>query len=377
MNNNDYEENQVKILFVGYAGVHSKKWVDILCRRGHEVVFVFPKARDSDKIDIHKKAKVIEMPFNGKKGYFLNAVFLHKIAIKYKPNVVNVHNASGTGILMRLARLENVLLSVWGSDVYIVPYTNRVCMNIIKKNLLYANAIASTSYCMKEKVKELIGDSRDIIVTPFGIDTNKFDPDKFARHDKDLIVIGNIKSLERKYGIDDLIVGIYELQKMLMNVNKELFTKIHCDIYGDGSQKKELQLLINKLNLQNTVKLKGYIDNSLVPKVLSEMDIFCVTSISESFGVAAVEAQSMEVPVVATDADGFKEVVDDGVTGIIVKKKNPKSIAEGLMKLVLDKNLRQRMGKNGRKRVREKFDIEVNVLQMENAYKRAMQNERL
>ena len=164
---------------------------------------------------------------------------------------------------------------------------------------------------------------------------------------------------------------------MLMNVNKELFTKIHCDIYGDGSQKKELQLLINKLNLQNTVKLKGYIDNSLVPKVLSEMDIFCVTSISESFGVAAVEAQSMEVPVVATDADGFKEVVDDGVTGIIVKKKNPKSIAEGLMKLVLDKYLRQRMGKNGRKRIREKFDIEVNVLQMENAYKRAMQNERL
>lgn len=123
----------MKILFVGYAEVHSKKWVDVLCRRGHEVIFVIPKSKSSDKNGINNKAKVIEMPFRGKEGYFLNAPFLHKIAKKCEPDVVNAHNASGTGILIRLAKLNRVLLSVWGRDVYDIPYINKICMYIIKK----------------------------------------------------------------------------------------------------------------------------------------------------------------------------------------------------------------------------------------------------
>lgn len=366
----------MRVLFVGYTEVHSKKWVNILCKRGHEVVFVIPRSPDESKQDIDSKAKLIELPFSGKVGYYLNAPFLKKIEKKYHPNVANVHNASGTGTLARLAGLNNVMLSVWGRDVYDFPYKNRLCMNIIKKNLLHAKGIGSTSYCMAEKVYKLIGHVRPVTITPFGIDTNKFNPNRFLRKEEDTIIIGNVKTLEPKYGIEDLIKAINILKKELLEDRQYsyLASKLRCQIYGSGKQKKEFQDLISKLQLDSVVYLMGQISNTKVPEAMSKMDIFCATSIldSESFGVAAVEAQAMELPVVVTDVEGFREVVEDGVTGIVVKRKEPQIIAAGLKRLVIDKELRKNMGKNGRKRVLEKYDIEYNVLQMEEAYKKVL-----
>lgn len=369
----------MRILFVGYTEVHSKKWVNILCKRGHEVIFVVPRSSDESKQEIDSRAKLIELPFSGKIGYYLNAPFLKRIERKYHPDVSNVHNASGTGTLARFARLDNVMLSVWGHDVYGFPYKNKLCMNIIRKNLLHAKAIGSTSYCMAEKVYKLIGHKRPVTVTPFGIDTNKFNPERFKRKQDDTIVIGNVKSLSPKYGIEDLIKAIDILKKDLQRDKQysDLAPKLRCKIYGSGVQEKELRELIRKLQLDSVVFLMGEVSNTLVPEAMSKMDIFCAASIldSESFGVAAVEAQAMELPVVVSDVEGFCEVVEDGVTGIIVKRKNIQEIAAGLKRLVTDKELCYRMGKNGRKRVLEKYDIEYNVIQMEEAYKKAVNME--
>ncbi|NMR96591.1 glycosyltransferase family 4 protein, partial [Vibrio parahaemolyticus] len=156
---------------------------------------------------------------------------------------------------------------------------------------------------------------------------------------------GIIKTLSPKYGIDDFIKAISILREKLINEGKpEVALKIQGKIYGDGEQKLELEQMISKLELDNIVSLEGKIPYNQVPSVLNEFDIFCATSISESFGVAVVEAMATELPVVATDALGFKEVVDDGITGLIARRKSPQEIACALKKLILDKSLRESMG---------------------------------
>ncbi len=366
----------MKILFLANAAsIHTVRWVNALADRKHEVHLVYnfdDEPREniiSDKVFLHR------LKYAGTKGYFFNVLELKKTFRSIKPDVVNVHYASGYGTLARLAKLKPLVLSVWGSDVYDFPYQSRLKRCLIVRNLLYAEQIASTSYSMAEQVKCLIKtDKHKISVTPFGVDINIFSPDNEVKNNK-TICIGNIKTLEPKYGIDDLIKSIRILIDNLINKGfKNIAEKIKINIYGDGEQKEELINLINRLGLQNIIYLKGRIPNNEVPKALEEMDIFCVTSVRESFGVAVVEAMSMELPVVATDVSGFREVVEHNVTGIIVKRKNPVAIATALEKLILNEELRIKMGKNGRKRVEELYDWDKNVDSMLEVYEACLNN---
>ncbi len=362
----------MKILFLSYAESHSIKWVNALCDRGHQVYFVIQKNVVNKKADVNKKIKIFELPFEGKKGYILNSYALKKLVKKIDPDVVNVHYASGYGTMARLAGIKKELLSVWGSDVYDFPYKNRFCMYIIKKNLLHAKQIASTSNCMASQVKKIIYDKKKITVTPFGIDIEKFSPERFKEKSDATIVIGNIKVISPKYGIDDLIKAFELLRKDLLSTegNKYIAQKIRCVIYGPGEQRDELIKMVKDKGLEEYIKFPGEIEANEVPEKLSGIDIFCATSVldSESFGVSVVEAEAMEIPVVVTDVDGFREVVEDGITGIIVKRRNINEIYMALKKLVLDEELRHKMGKNGRKRVIEKYNFEDNVTIMEKIY---------
>ena len=98
------------------------------------------------------------------------------------------------------------------------------------------------------------------------------------------------------------------------------------------------------------------------------MDIFVNCSITESFGVALLEAMACEVPVVATDAEGYKEVVNHGVTGIILKDREPKTMAYEIIKLLKDSKTAKEYGINGRRRVVAMYNWEKDVSIMEKLY---------
>lgn len=89
---------------------------------------------------------------------------------------------------------------------------------------------------------------------------------------------------------------------------------------------------------------------------------------SESFGVAAVEAMACGIPVIASDADGFKEVIEDGITGILVPKGDIDAIAESMYKLMHNDKLRKQMGQAGVQHVKKLYDWDNNVNNMEEIY---------
>lgn len=364
----------MRILFLSNgASTHTVKWVNSLSERGHEVHLVFkqddaPKPNTiNDKVILHSLKK------SGTKAYFLAAYELKKLFKMIKPDIVNTHYASGYGTLARLSKIKPLVLSVWGSDVYDFPYQSKIKYKLVKKNLLYADQIASTSNCMAEQVLKLLDNyEKEIAITPFGVDIDEFKPKGSSEIGKQ-IIIGNIKTLEDKYGIDDLINAINLLRIKLLDKDlNDIWDKILVYIYGDGSKKEELENLIYELNLTGKVHLLGKIPHSEVPIALEKFDIFCATSKldSESFGVAVVEAMAKALPVVVTDVDGFKEVVVDGYNGIIVKKQNIEEIANALEKLVLDEELRRKLGENGRKRVIKHYNWQENVNTMENIYEK-------
>lgn len=359
----------MKIIFLGEAGsIHTIRWVNSLSEKGIEVILVSLKGNFDNVEKISKKVKVIYLPFGTKLGYYLNVFALKKIISKEKPDLINAHYASGYGTLGRLSGFNKKLLNVWGSDVYDFPNESKLKKRIIEKNLKNYTAIASTSYCMAEETKKYLENkSKEIFITPFGVDTEKFKNLNIEKKENE-ITIGIVKTLTEKYGIEYLIKAIKELENIL---DIENYKKIRLLIYGKGELKNKLEDLTKELQIEDKVIFKGYISNEDVPKALNEMDIFVVPSIldSESFGVAAVEAMACEIPVIASSVGGLKEVIVDKETGYLVPKKDHKEIAKYLKKLILDKNLRISLGKNGRKRVLENYDWNSNVDYMIKIYR--------
>ena len=358
----------MKVIFISPANnIHTVRWVNALSEKGIEIVLVSLKNHSENINKVNKKIKIIYLPIKGAIGYYLNAIFINKIIKDEKPDLINVHYASGYGTLGRFIKFENKLLNIWGSDVYDFPNESTLKKKILIKNLSSYKAIASTSFCMAEETKKYLKENKEIYITPFGVDTNLFRNLNYER-DKNKIIIGNVKTLSPKYGIDYLIKAIKELENIL---EKDIFNKIEVHIYGKGEQEQELKQLAINLGLKEKIKFMGFIKNTDVPEAINKMDIFVVSSSSdsESFGVAAVEAMACERPIVVSDADGLKEVTVDNETGFVVPRKNEKAIASKLKELILDENLRKIFGKNGRERVLKLYDWNSNVNNMIKIYK--------
>lgn len=354
------------ILFLSAANsVHTVHWVNGLRERGYRVVLVSLEEHSAGADMIAKGVKQIYLPIGGIKGYYLNALFLRRIFETNHFDVVHVHYASGYGTLARIARLPDVFLSVWGSDVYDFPYESKVKKQILIKNLEYASVIGSTSYAMAGQVKKFLKHKKRIKVVPFGVDLNHFTPQ--IKRDKNEIVFGIVKTLSPKYGIDTVLKSFAVFYSRLPDEGKK---RVRLEIYGKGELLDVLKVQAKKWKVEDKVVFGGYIPNKELPKVLNQMDVFVLGSKMESFGVAAVEAMACALPVIATDAVGFQEVIRDGETGYIVPVGDVQAMAGYMMKLYRNKELRRKMGENGRRRVEKLYDWEQCMDSMIRIYKR-------
>lgn len=353
----------MKIMLIGAAtSNHTKRWAKAMAERGHNVLLICRPDQKDNMNDLSSNVAIKYLKYPGKNiGYYLNIPCIRKYFNEFKPNVVNVQYASGYGAMARMARLTPLVLSVFGSDVYIYPFKNKFNHYIIRKNLNYASAVASTSKAMAEQTKLLMGKDFDVTVTPFGVDINKFS--KTKREDNKRPIIGIVKYLEPIYDIP-LLINAFAI------VHSQESIKPLLHIYGGGHLLDELKALCVQLDIQDDVKFFGTIPNDQIPKALNTFDIFVNCSINESFGVAIVEAMSCELPVVATNTPGFREVVDDGKTGYILKDRNPQTMANAFQELLHNPSKRLEMGQKGRQKVLEEYDWSKNVSTMENLFKR-------
>jgi glycosyltransferase involved in cell wall biosynthesis len=128
------------------------------------------------------------------------------------------------------------------------------------------------------------------------------------------------------------------------------------DLTPDGSYQRCLADLVHDLDLDEHVVFTGQRED--VPRLMAAADIFAMPSHAEPFGLVFAEAMAMELPVVALDAGGAPEVVDDGRTGLLSEPGDIDGLAQNLAKLLADGGLRAEMGSAGRERVLQLFTTE-------------------
>lgn len=361
----------MRIVLLGPGkSIHTIRWANGLAERGHDVHLVSIHGIAGG---IHQNITGHEIKLRAPFGYFAGRRFRELLA-KIQPDLLNVHYASGYGLLARFSGFHPTLLSVWGSDVYDFPRISSLHRMILSKNLRFADAIASTSYAMKTEVLRYVS-GKIIFITPFGIDENQFAPasSTFNEEHKN-IVVGTVKTLRPKYGIDTLIRAFAETRSGLLESNPILANRLKLLIVGEGYLRNRLERLARDLGITHVTEFRGAVSHSTVPNCLREMDVYVALSRndSESFGVAILEASACGIPVLVSDADGPAEVTCDEVTGFIVRRDDVHAAATKLLRLVSDPKLRSQMGGAGRSHVLQKYTWAHSLDLMIGAYKKVL-----
>jgi len=356
------------VLLSGYSAIHTVRWANGLCLRGHDV-YLLSLHRHGDTLD--PRVKLILFPFPPPVGYYLNVLFVRYMLKKIKPDIVNAHYASGYGTLGRLCNFHPYVLSVWGSDVYDFPHNSVRNRRLVVKNLKSADMVCSTSHAMAKVTKKLCPELQEICITPFGVDTDTFCPAGTGAGEN-TITIGTVKTLNHKYGIDILIRAFAEMRESISRGDSALADMLRLLIVGEGVDRDDLVQLAESSGIGAVTQFAGSVPYSKVPEYLNKIDIYAAFSRLESFGVAIIEASSCGVPVIVSDVDGPSEVVISGKTGLIVQRENVQESAAALEKLVRDKGLRQQFGSGGRVHVQTLYDWEKSLEIMENVYECAV-----
>ncbi len=355
---------------------HTIKWVNSLNEKGVEVYLFGLNSYDKNSFNKEIKIEIFDIPQKlqsntdgsfSKVIYLLSLKKLKKFIKKINPDILHAHYVSSYGILGSLTGFHPFFISVWGTDIFYVPEKNIIYRKLIEFSLNKADKILSTSRVMAIQTKKFT--KKEIDVVPFGIDKDKFKPmittSLFNEED---IVIGTIKTLEKKYGIEYLIKAFRIVKDKFPSIPLKLM------IVGGGSEEKNLKKIVHDLNLENVTLFTGFIKPDEIPKYHNMLNIFVALSESESFGVSALEASACGKPVVVSDAEGFQEIVKNNLTGFIVKKNSINQTVDVLTSLIQNKELREEIGKAGRENILKLYNWDENVEQMIEFYKQIISN---
>ncbi len=144
--------------------------------------------------------------------------------------------------------------------------------------------------------------------------------------------------------------------------------EIEYYIAGEGQMENEIRKQIAEFELNDSVKFMGNLDRNSIKELLAYSDIYIQSSENEALPNSILEASAMAMPLISTNVGGIPEAVIHNKTGLLVKKKDFKNMAEQIQNLIESKNLREEIGKEARKFMLEKFHPDLELKNWKNTY---------
>ena len=282
-------------------------------------------------------------------------------------NQFHLSSFGGASILAKKKINKPLVTSLMGCDTYnpfdpvpkiLYPYMAWVMNN--------SDIVTSPCYELVHHARSQ-GLKKDAVVISHGVDLDKFNPNNYS------------SELRKKVEVRDGEVMCFSLQRLdqrkrveylinaIPNVIKEN-PNVKFVIGGGGPERENLYRLTKKLNIEDNVAFTGFIPFKKYSAYYASCDIFVLHSTYEAFGIVLAEAMASGKPVISTNVGAIPEVVDNGKTGIIVPPRDSKALADAILKLAEAKDLRIKMGMEGRKKAEREYDWDTIVEKYERIY---------
>jgi len=370
-----------------------------LVRRGHSVCVVTPGRPDLSPREEFDGVEVVRFPLSvppdltyghvaqsrvgllGKltrlatMGKYLRHQYRATLAEarRIQADVIHAHWAIPTGpAAVRAGRRLGIpsVITMHGGDVYVNPSqgydfpTRWYVRPVLRWTLEHADALtAITEDCRQHALRAGAPDERMRIVLN-GADLRRFSPAANGSAPDSVSygprMIFACRQLFPRKGIRFLIEAAAQL--------RPAFPDLELVVAGDGFERPELERLARERGIAERTTFLGWVANADLPKYYRAAAVSVIPSLEEGFGIPAAEAMGCEVPVVASDAGGLPEVVEDGVTGRVVPRGDAAALAGAIGDLLRDPALRHRMGQAGRERALRLFDWDRSAEEFEAVY---------
>jgi len=243
-----------------------------------------------------------------------------------------------------------------GYQYGIVWKTLKPVLYPVKKAFDKANKIIAVSEAVKQFMSHIVSQPEKIEVIPNGVDLEQF------------ICASNGKKLREELNLplnDPIVffVGRFSVRKgihILMDAFKHVVKEIpnaKLLIAGKGFLKEYLKHKAKANKIAENVKFLGCIFGKALAKFYMASDVVvCPSIFAEAFGIVILEAMAAGKPVIATNVGGIPEIVNHEVNGLLVEPHDVKELSNAIIRLLSNDKERQRMGKNARKKVEERYD---------------------
>jgi len=315
--------------------------------------------------------KTITLPYLGRdiaiKSDIKTFFFLLKIFKKEKPDIIHL-NSSKIGAIGslagKLAGVKKIIFTAhgWAFNEDRPWLAKKLIKFAVWFSLLLQDKIIAVSTAVIKDVSGFPFVSKKFVLIHNGIEIkeqvylSKNDSQNFFKEKlpplKNLpqktIWIGTISELTKNKGLEYAIEAMAQMQ-----VKKLPFVFI---IIGEGELKESLQSLIFSLQLEEKIFFAGYIDEA--KKYLRAFDIFTLTSITEAFPYALLEAGQAGLAIIASNIGGIPDIIKNRKNGILIKPKSQAEINTAIRELMADVDLREKFGRNLKKTIEENFSFQ-------------------
>ena len=246
-------------------------------------------------------------------------------------------------------------------------FTKHIGSFVIKKDFLHkiiynrvSLAFAISGAIRKNMIDTTPLQPEKVILVHDCVDVNNFDPAKSHRSEvrdefgvkKNNLLIGMMGRFSPGKGHEEFLSAAKILAGKYNNLKFMIVGKAS---YGEEEYEKEIKALASG-PLNKNIIFTGFRTDTA--DILSAMDIFVFPSHAESFGMVLIEAMAMERPTVSADAEGVLDITIDGETGLLFENKNVNDLTEKISKLIDSEELGSKLGKGGRQRIINNFNLE-------------------
>jgi len=268
--------------------------------------------------------------------------------IKFRPKLIHAYQASfgaGAAVIYKtfFPKTRLILTLQEGKELerqnFLIKYFREL---IIKR----ADVITAISYYLSDFAKK-INPKSELLTIPNGVDLEKF---RHIPNSEENTII-TVSRLVAKNGVGDIVRAVAIVKKEIADIK--------LIIVGSGPLEKDTRRSIKDLDMEGQVIMTGYQSPENVADYLSKAKVFVRPSLSEGLGTAFLEAMAAGLPIIGTPVGGIPDFLKDGETGLFCKVSDPKDLAEKIVRIFKDEQLREKIISNAKTLVAEKYDWNI------------------
>ncbi|MCW4053073.1 MAG: N-acetyl-alpha-D-glucosaminyl L-malate synthase BshA [Candidatus Bathyarchaeota archaeon] len=358
----------------GGSGIIATELANLLSKRHelHLVSYDKPVRFDEDMDFSFHKVELLSYPLFKRVPCCYTLALVSKlvdITRNHSLDLIHTHYAVPNAVSAYLAQKicnnsVKIVTTLHGTDSYLVGL-HPSYKEVTQFSMQQSDELTAVSKYLKTRTMNEFNLSRKIKVIPNFVNPEKFRKEEEAQPYKIICHSSNFRPIKR---IPDIV-------KAFAIINEECVRSgIKCKLVliGDGPERPKTERLAQTLGVAKNTSFLGNVKN--VHDILAKSELFLLPSKDESFGLAALEAMSCQVPVIASRVGGLPELVSHGVDGYLTGVGETEELAKYSLKILKDSRLQEELGKNAREKVLRKYTPEKIVPQYEELYKGLLNN---